>query len=450
MTRTDKTRITPHLARAISRWVTLGSLAGLVLGLLFGILLHGKNHPHLQSFLLFLQPLSALWLRALRFIVWPLVVCVLVISIAPKDGTQKVGRMGGLTLVCFSSILLLGALFSVTAALVLVRGLNADPGLFGSLFATLASSATPSAAAPLSQWGWIHTLFSSKLLSGIIAGRILPLMATTILFALLLRNLAPRHRRPFINFFDATRNWISWIVRVLLCALPVVAFVLIAGVTSNTGVGAARSIGYYLVAICSTLLAFTGVQYLIVWLVGGISFSVFARGVLPAQATALATRSSLASLPALLDGAQNRVGLQPSVATFVLPLSVSTFKASQTVFPTFKLIFLAHLFGVHLEPSSVIAFTIGVFVLSFVTPGVPSAGSINSIPLLLAAGIPLPGILLANSVAEIPDIFETLLNVTADMAVATIVARFTGVSRGAGPAKARRGVLIPSAVKFPG
>jgi proton glutamate symport protein len=446
----DKTRINTHLARAISRWVTLGSLTGLVFGLAFGILLHGKNHPHLQSFLLSLQPLSALWLRALRFIVWPLVVCVLVVSIAPKDGTRSVGKMGGLTLICFSSILLLGALFSVAAAPILVRGLHVDHGLFASLHATLANNATQSAAAPLSHWSWVHSLFSSKLLNGIIAGRILPLMATTILFALLLRTLAPRHRDPLINFFNATRNSITWTVRMLLCALPAVAFVLIASVTSSTGMGVAKSIGYYLLAICGTLLAFTGVQYLIAWLVGGISLPVFARGVLPAQATAMATRSSLASLPALLDGAQNRVGLESSVATFVLPLSVSTFKASQTIFPTFKLIFLAHLFGVPLDPASVVAFIIGVFVLSFVTPGLPTAGSIHSIPLMLAVGIPLQGILLTNSVAEIPDIFETLLNVTADMTVATIVARFIGVSKSAAHAKARQGVLVASAVKFPG
>jgi Na+/H+-dicarboxylate symporter len=96
------------------------------------------------------------------------------------------------------------------------------------------------------------------------------------------------------------------------------------------------------------------------------------------------------------------------------------------------------------------AFVIGVFVLSFVTSGVPSGGMTNTIPLLLALGIPLQGIVLLNTVEEIPDFFETLLNVTADMTVATIVARFRGAPMDAADAEPCPSVVLVSAAKFPG
>ena len=140
----------------------------------------------------------------------------------------------------------------------------------------------------------------------------------------------------------------------------------------------------------------------------------------------MTTRSSLASLPPLIDGALNRMGLPRAVGTFVLPLSVSIFKASESIDPPFRLVFLAYLFDVKLSPASIFAFVIGALVLSFAVAGVPGNGAVHSIPLYLALGIPIGGIILLNSVEAIPDIFETLLNVTADMTVAVVVARFLG------------------------
>lgn len=433
--------------RASSRWITLGSLAGLVLGLAFGVLIHSTGRFHLQALTLLLEPFAALWLRVLRLIVVPLIVCVLVASIASKGSAQKLGRMGGLTFACFLSILFLGALFSFTAAFVLVRGFAIDARALASLHANVANTASPGAAIALSPWQWIRGLVSSKLLKAMAAGHILPVLGVTILFALLLRSFAPRYRDPVVSVFHGAGEAITVAVRLLFCGLPVVVFILVASVSSRTGVMIARGVGYYLLATCGTLLAFTGVQYFIAWLVGGISVGLFARGVLPAQACAVTTRSSLASLPALLEGANDRLALPPAVAAFVLPLSVSTFKASQSIFAPLKLIFLAHLFGVSLDPASLAAFAIGVFILSFVTPGVPSVGSVNTIPLLLALGIPLQGIILLNTVAEISDFFETLLNVTADMAVATIVTRFRGAAMAVADAESSPTALLMGAAK---
>ena len=64
-----------------------------------------------------------------------------------------------------------------------------------------------------------------------------------------------------------------------------------------------------------------------------------------------------------------------------------------------------------------------LFLLSFSTAGIPSVGTVRSIPAYLAAGIPLEGVVLLNAIAPITDVFETLVNVTGDMAAAVIVTR---------------------------
>jgi proton glutamate symport protein len=419
-----------------SKWITIGSLAGLALGLGFGLLVNATRNSFLQVWLHSLEPLAAIWLRALQIIVIPLIVSVLLVSIASTDQSERPGRMGALTLATFVSIFCLGLLLSFAAASTLAGGFHIDQTALASLNPGLGGSPETSAVAP-SAWNWLRGLISSRLPTNAGTAYILPLLVGTVLIAVSVRNLEAKRRARFVKFFKSASDATIVVVRWLFYALPVVVFILAGAVYSRAGSLVARGIGYYILAVCGTIFGFTLLQYLIAWFAARISIARFARSLWDAQIAAVTTRSSLASLPPLLDGALNRLGLPRTVAASVLPLSVSTFKASQSIYPLFKLIFLAHIFGISLSPASLLAFVIGVFVLSFTAPGVPSGGSLHTIPLLLALGVPMQGIILFNSVEAIPDIFETLLNVTADMTVAAVVARFLG--SGAGVDDARPG-----------
>jgi Na+/H+-dicarboxylate symporter len=154
---------------------------------------------------------------------------------------------------------------------------------------------------------------------------------------------------------------------------------------------------------------------------------------------AISTRSSIASLPAMLASAK-RLALPPGIAGLVLPLSVSTFKVNRTISAPVKLLFIAHVYGIDLGPTAIATFFLTVLLLSFATPGIPeAAGSVQTLPAYLAAGLPLEGILLFSAVAAIPDIFKTLCNVTGDMTVATVLARFVKLPAPSAPEPTQAG-----------
>ena len=60
----------------------------------------------------------------------------------------------------------------------------------------------------------------------------------------------------------------------------------------------------------------------------------------------------------------------------------------------------------------------------FGSPGVPSGSVIMIVPILASAGVPVEGIGILLAVDTLPDMFRTTTNVTATMAVATVLARF--------------------------
>jgi len=258
-------------------------------------------------------------------------------------------------------------------------------------------------------------------------GDILPLLVFTVPFALALTQLREALRRPFLEMVRAIAETLFVLLRWILRATPLGVFCLSFAIAARTGPGSAGAVVLFIVLVSALLVVCTLLLYPLASVLGRVSMAALAHALAPAQIVAASTRSSLASLPALLEGAERRLGLPTSVTALVLPLSVATFKVNRTVSSTAKLLFLAHVYGLPLTPVQIGAFVASVLLISFSTPGVPSAGTIATLPVYLAFGIPIEGIVILSAVDAIPDIFKTVLNVTGDMAAATMVARFAGI-----------------------
>ena len=189
------------------------------------------------------------------------------------------------------------------------------------------------------------------------------------------------------------------------------------------GLYTAGVVGYLIVFLIILLLVMLGLQYFLVACCGAVFVGHFFKSVIPAQLLAMSTRSSLATLPDLLDAAEKRIGLPSTISGVIIPFFVTTFRVNYTISTTFALIFLAHVFQVELPFTTVLVYVLAQLLLSFGSPGIPSGGHYLNLSLYLAAGIPVEGVLLMKAVDHIPDIFKTLLNVTEVMAVTTVVAK---------------------------
>ena len=191
----------------------------------------------------------------------------------------------------------------------------------------------------------------------------------------------------------------------------------------DSGSGAVGVLGGYVAIISGVMLACTALLYPLTAVLGRTPVREFALGAAPAQWVAVTTRSSIAALPALIEGARDRMRLPDAATGLVLPLSVSVFKLDVAAGNVVKLFFLAHVYGVALRPAAVAAFLASILVLSFSSPGLPSAGSVRTLPAYLAVGIPIEGVVLVQAVESVPDVFMTLLNVTGDLSAATLLSR---------------------------
>jgi Na+/H+-dicarboxylate symporter len=394
------------------------TLAGLLGGLLLGLALHGS--AALAPALSIAAPLGGLWLRALQMTIVPLVVALLFTGIVQTVAAASAGAMARRSLGLFAIVLVAGG---TMAALVMPLGLEIWPVPAGAA-AALAGAAQQSTGRVPGLADFLQSLVPSNVFNAAASDAMLPLIAFTTLFALASTRLADEPRHQLALFFEATAGAMMVVIGWVLALAPLGVFCLALGVAASSGTGAIGVLAHYIALVVAIGGVILFAAYGVAATVGGQRLTKFARAMLPAQAVAISTQSSLASLPAMLDSCR-RLGLRETSGEFVLPLAVALFRATSPAMNMAVAIYAAHLTGVTLTPPVLAA---GVAIAALMALGTVSLpGTISFVatvgPIALAMGVPLGPLALLVAVEMLPDIMRTLANVTMDVAVTAVVDR---------------------------
>ena len=407
--------------------LTTRVLIALVAGLGVGVAISSSGNPALQAIPGYLEPLGTMWVNALRMIVVPLVVTAIVIGVNSLPDPRSIGRIGGRALLLALVILASAATFAVVVGPIAMSFLKID----ASAATALRSSAIASSGAAVQNaqkivgFGqWLVDLVPTNPVKAAADSAMLPLIVFTLLFGLAITRIAADDRavlmRVMQGVFEASLTLVHWV----LLAAPIGVFALTIPLAQRLGLAAAGAVAYYVLVVSVMCIAFMALMYLAAWLIGKQNPRAFARACAPAQAVAFSARSALVTLPAMLEGADDILHLPLPIRSFFLPLAAATFKAGSAVMIPIGVLFMARLYGVDVSAQQLVTIALMTVVTTFSVPGVPGGTIIVMVPVLLAVDLPVAAVGLLLGVDTIPDMFRTGTHVTADMAAATILARF--------------------------
>ena len=133
-------------------------------------------------------------------------------------------------------------------------------------------------------------------------------------------------------------------------------------------------------------------------------------------------RSTMASLPAMIDAAKT-LGVPEHVIAFVVPLAASMLRVGSAVGQTVAVLFAARLFNVEIAPLHLAAILVVTVLTTFTVPGIPGGSIVVMVPILLAANVPADAVGILLGADAIPDMFLTVANVTAVLTSATLLSR---------------------------
>jgi Na+/H+-dicarboxylate symporter len=396
---------------------------GLVLGLAFGMLLAGSMIPATTSarIIAILEPIGTAWINAVRMTVIPLVVPLLIIGVAGADDMRNTGAVGARAFAWFLALLITCAVFSALVSPWLFQYLTLDPDATARLRETAKIDLPPSDA--LSLRSWVLSLIPLNPVKAAADGALLPMVLFTLLYAFALGGISAEARATQVSFFRGMADAMLVVVRWILSLGWLGIFALAVALGHKLGASAIGAIGFYVAVLIGLHVVATIGLYVLIAVTRRVPLSAFARASLPGQVVGFGGRSSLAALPMMVKGGTDVLKLSPTATGFVLPLAVSVFKLTSALYWVVGALFIGTLYGIELPASSIALVAASSVVLSFSTPGIPSGGMLLQAPLYTAIGLPVEGIGIMIALDTIPDMFKTLLNVTADMTVAVMVQR---------------------------
>ena len=399
------------------------ALAALVAGLVLGLFADRWSAAARDGALSVASFIGTLWLNGLKMTVIPLVVTLLVTGIAKSAEAAKGGKIAARSVMWIVIVCTVSAIFGAVVMLLLTKAFPLPPSTAEALRAALAGiEQKPTGPLP-----GVSDFFKGVIPSNVIAaasnGDVLPLVVFALLFALALTRIGETARRTVVGLFEAIADALLVIIGWVLLIAPLGVFALAFAVGSEAGGAAFAGLGHYI-----ALVSAVGILWMIL---GGYPLGIlgggrrpvnFTKAMIGPQAVAISTRSSLASLPAMLTAAQS-LGIRTRVADVSLPLAVALFRSTGPAMNVAVAFYVAHWLGLHPTLAQMLAGVAVGVVMSYGAVSLPGEITfISSIaPIAMALGVPIAPLALLVAVEMVPDIFRTLGNVTFDTALAAVV-----------------------------
>lgn len=401
-------------------------LAALAAGLLLGILSARYGGAWVDDAIAVGQPIGTMWLDALRMTIIPLIVSLLVTGIAASAEAVRASRLAFRAILLFLAVLWSGAIMSAFATPLLLRLWPMPGDAAERLRAALTSSTDKVGEVPtLAQF--LDSIIPTNPIAAAAEDAILPLIFFTVVFAFALTRLPAAQRDLLTGFFRAIADAMLVIIGWVLWLAPLGVFALAYVVGASAGLAAFGALVHYVIVVSLIGCVVWAAAWPLALVGARVGIREFTRAVGPSHAVAISTQSSLASLPAMLGGAE-KLGVPVAASGVTLPLAVALFRATGPAMNLAVAIYVANWFGIPLGPMQIAA---GVAIAATTTLGsISLPGSISFIssiaPICIAMGVPIEPLVLLVAVETLPDIVRTTGNVAMDVATTATVAKRTG------------------------
>ena len=454
-------------------------IIGLVLGIIWALL---SSQLGWSEFTIdWIAPFGTIFINLLKLIAVPLVLVSIISGVANIGDPSSLGRMGGKTLLAY----LLTTLFAVGLGLVLVNvikpgnlideqsridnrisyeiwaasegrqikdGINylQEPAFFErAQKITDLSKGELKDASVTEKMQTVEKVKETTPLQPLVDlvpenfffsltnnGLMLQIIFFGIFFGVCLLLIPGEKSLPVRSFMDSAMEVFLKMVDLVMQAAPFFVFALLAGVVSKMAgddIGKVyeifKGLSWYSLTVFVGLMVMIFIVYplLMKLFVRKIPFKGFFKAMAPAQTLAFSTSSSAATLPVTMECVEENLGVDKKITSFVLPIGATVNMDGTCLYQAVAVVFLAQLHMVDLTLGQQLTIVLTATLASIGSAAVPSAGLVMLIIVLESVGLNPAWIAIIFPVDRILDMFRTVVNVTGDATVCTIIANGEGM-----------------------
>jgi len=416
-------------------------IIGMILGVTFGLLAITIGWDQFTDD--WIKPFGTIFINLLKLIAVPLVFASLIKGVASLSDISKLSRIGSKTIALY----LVSTIIAVTTGLLIVN--TVQPGKYFSEQKRIEfkekyaskTEAKMAAAANVKEQGPLQFMVDIVPQNIINASTSNKNMLQVIFFAILFgiaMIMLPEEKTVYVKgFFEGVNDIILQIVDLIMLSAPYGVFALLASLMVDFSDGDVHNVielfsalGLYsLVVIVGLLMMIFIVYPILLRVFTNVKYVDFFKGIMPAQMLAFSTSSSAATLPVTMERCEDHIGVSKEISSFVLPLGATINMDGTSLYQAVAAVFIAQAFGVDLDLSQQLTIVLTATLASIGAAAVPGAGLVMLVIVLGAVGMDPEGVALIFAVDRILDMLRTVVNVTGDATVATVIASSEGQLR---------------------
>ena len=396
-----------------SLYLNLGAfVVAIVLGQFLSMVLPEAATTALNAYLF--TPIKDVFMNLLNLIVVPVVFFSIVTCMGGFTNLNELGRIDAKSfgLYMFTSVCAIAVAIAAYGII--------TPSVAGIQMSQAGS--VDVATMSISAVDMVVGIFPSNIIAPFANADMLQLIFVGLLLGISLTALGERGK-PLANLFDICNDLFMTVMGYVVKFLPIATLATVTGIVLQMGLQVMVSLAGLLLCFILGLL-FICIIYTIVFVVltKKSPLPMF-RKVVPLLITAFSLSSSNATLPTTMDTCQSRLGVDPKVSSFTLPLGATINMDGTCIYTMVASLFLANVYGLEVTVPMLLSLSGVVLALSIGMPGMPGSGLIAISIAVTQLGLPVEAVGIIIGVDRLGGMLRTVSNVLGDTVVTVTVAQ---------------------------
>ena len=410
-------------------------LIGMLLGLIFGFLMlqieGGSGFTKA-----WIKPLGTIFVKLLKLIAVPLILASLIKGISDLKDVSKFASIGVKTIFIY----VITTVIAISIGLTLVNVFNPGDGVSDATISKLTETyATNSSvqgkiaeanrqqqSGPLD---FVVDMIPENAFSALSNNKLmLQVIFLAIFLGISLLLIGEKRAKPLKDVFDSLNDVVLKMVDLIMLTAPYAVFALLANVVVSSGdPELLYALLFYASVVVGGLLLMVCFYLIVVAIVVKKNPFWFLKQISPAQLLAFSTSSSAATLPVTMERVEEHVGVDKEVSSFVLPVGATINMDGTSLYQAVAAVFIAQALNFDLTFTDQLMIVLTALLASIGSAAVPGAGMVMLVIVLESIGFPADklaiGLALIFAVDRPLDMCRTVINVTGDATVSTVIAK---------------------------
>ena len=413
-------------------------LIGMFVGILFGLGMTGVDGG--SDFVLhWINPFGSIFVKMLKLIAVPLIIASLVKGISDLKDISKFKNIGLRTIVIYIGT----TIIAITIGLLLVNVVQPGEGVSEETITNLTNTYANSGgvqsklteafkqknSGPLQ---FMVDMVPDNAMKAMSDNKsMLQVIFFTIFLGISMLLVGEKASKPLKDFFDSLNEVVLKMVDLIMLFAPYAVFALLANVVvSSNDPDLLLALLKYVFTVVGGLLLMITSYMILVSVFTKKNPILFLKQLSPAQLLAFSTSSSAATLPVTMERVEEHIGVDKEVSSFVLPVGATCNMDGTSWYQAVAAVFIAQALGFDLTFTDQLTIILTALLASIGSAAVPGAGMVMLVIVLEAIGFPSDklaiGLALIFAVDRPLDMCRTVINVTGDATVSTLVAKSVG------------------------